>query len=203
MTEREQRFIEQYMICWNGAKAAEKAGYSQKWADREANRLLKRADIQATIEARKQQLVKKAEVTQEQVLQEFIRLGLSNIGDFASWEANGQVTVKPSDELTLGQKAAIQTMKSNTVSQTKDGETVTTHHLEIKLYPKEGPLTRLGEKYGLFPKDQKGATYNLQQNNFQRSTDPFPLENLSKADRETLLAIIERSQAKVVGEGNA
>jgi phage terminase small subunit len=52
LTERRQRFIDEYILCLNGTKAARLAGYSPASARQEAYRLLTNADIRAAINER-------------------------------------------------------------------------------------------------------------------------------------------------------
>ena len=48
---RQQYFISEYVLCGNATQAARKAGYSKRWAKNIGYRLLRRADIQAGLEA--------------------------------------------------------------------------------------------------------------------------------------------------------
>jgi phage terminase small subunit len=52
LTDRQQLFIEHYLVCLNGAEAARRAGYAARGARQEAHRLLTNADIRAAIDAR-------------------------------------------------------------------------------------------------------------------------------------------------------
>lgn len=52
LTERRQRFIDEYILCLNGTKAARLAGYAPGSARQEAYRLLTNADIRAAINER-------------------------------------------------------------------------------------------------------------------------------------------------------
>ena len=49
MTERQRRFCEYYAECSNAAEAARRAGYAQKTARSQGQRLLTKDDIQAYI----------------------------------------------------------------------------------------------------------------------------------------------------------
>lgn len=200
---RELRFIEEYCKDFVGSEAAKRAGYAPKCAKQTAIRLLKRQDICDEIERRRKAMTKKAEVSQERLLAEFLRLGLSNMGDFASWDAEGNVRVKASDELTRGQKAAIKKIESDRVTTVdQEGRSETRAKLKIELYPKEGPLTKLGEKYGLFPKAKDGTTNNIQVNNYHQANDPFDVAALSVEEQEQLMKLLGKAKpVTVVGEG--
>lgn len=52
LTAREEKFVEEYLKCRNGAEAARRAGYSKRSARSIANENLTKPDILAEIEAR-------------------------------------------------------------------------------------------------------------------------------------------------------
>lgn len=52
MSPQKQRFVDAYVHCLNGAKAAVQAGYSAKSAKQTANRLLKEPEIRETLQER-------------------------------------------------------------------------------------------------------------------------------------------------------
>lgn len=52
MLRRWRVFVEEYLKCWDGAKAARQAGYSEKSAARTAHKLLQKTEIQEHIRAR-------------------------------------------------------------------------------------------------------------------------------------------------------
>lgn len=203
MTARELAFIDEYPKDWNGKEAAKRAKFAPKYAERYAHQLLQRADIQAAIAAKMKALTKKAEISHERLLAEFLRLGLSNIGDYVEWDGDGNVKTKPSSELTRGQMAAIQRIESDRVTTVdQEGRSETRSKLKIELHPKKDALAKLGEKYGLFPKEKAGDTFNFNQhNNFQQATDPWDLAALTPAERQHFLDLLRRAAPKVIGEG--
>jgi phage terminase small subunit len=69
-SERQARFIEQYLIDGNGKKAATRAGYSKKTAESQASRLLRNAKVKAEIQHRRDKMAAKAEVSAERVIDE-------------------------------------------------------------------------------------------------------------------------------------
>jgi len=65
LTDKEDRFIDQYMIDLNGTKAALSAGYSEKSARQLASRLLSKVNIQDEIAKRRKALKEKFSITFE------------------------------------------------------------------------------------------------------------------------------------------
>lgn len=66
-----QRFVDEYLICPNGAQAAVKAGYSPKAAKVTASRVLTDANVQAAIQAGQKAIAKNNGVTQDWLIGEF------------------------------------------------------------------------------------------------------------------------------------
>lgn len=54
LTTKQQRFVDEYLIDANGAAAATRAGYSDRYPDRQAHILLKNPEIAAAINAAKE-----------------------------------------------------------------------------------------------------------------------------------------------------
>ena len=56
LTPRQKRFITEYLVDFNGAQAARRAGYSPKSANREAVRLLSKATIKNAIKEKREEI---------------------------------------------------------------------------------------------------------------------------------------------------
>jgi phage terminase small subunit len=69
LTDKQKRFIEEYLVDLNATQAAIRAGYSKKTANEQASRLLTNVNISARIKERQQELSAKTELTQEWVLE--------------------------------------------------------------------------------------------------------------------------------------
>lgn len=59
---KQRLFVEHYCDCWNATEAARRAGYSEKTARQQGQRLLTNVDIAAEIEARITAIMPKGEV---------------------------------------------------------------------------------------------------------------------------------------------
>lgn len=68
LTDRQARFVDEYLIDLNGRQAAIRAGYSEKTAQEQASRLLSKVNVQQAIaEAMKKRQVR-TQVTQDDVI---------------------------------------------------------------------------------------------------------------------------------------
>lgn len=68
MNERQRRFADEYIISGNATDAAIKAGYSSKYANTNASKLLQNTTIKSYIDERLAQLASEKIATQEEVL---------------------------------------------------------------------------------------------------------------------------------------
>lgn len=69
MTLKQQRFADEYIITGNATQSAIKAGYSSKYANTNANKLLQNTTIKNYIDVRLSKLESEKIATQEEVLQ--------------------------------------------------------------------------------------------------------------------------------------
>jgi phage terminase small subunit len=74
LTDKQQRFVEEYLIDLNATQAAIRAGYSEKTANEQGARLLVNVSIQEAIQAAKQQRSQATGITAETVLQQINEL---------------------------------------------------------------------------------------------------------------------------------
>lgn len=161
MTEKQQRFCDEYLIDLNATQAAIRAGYSKKTANEQGARLLAKVSVQKYIAERKADRVERTEITQDMVLKELAIIAFSNAADYASViekdamvEVNGVTvpledadgnpikyrTVEPvlTSELTEEQKKALSVIKKG-----RDG-------FEVKPYDKVRALELLGKHLGMW-----------------------------------------------------
>ena len=68
MSLKQQRFADEYIISGNATQAAVKAGYSSKYANTNASKLLQNTTIKSYIDERLAQLASEKIATQEEVL---------------------------------------------------------------------------------------------------------------------------------------
>lgn len=142
LTEKQKRFVQEYLVDLNATQAAIRAGYSKRTAYKTGHENLHKGEIAAEIAKRAQKKADGLEITQERVLRELARLAFSQLNDFLEWDEKGNVKLKPSGELTANEAACISEIS----------ETVTEHGgtRRIKLYDKVTALTRLGQYLELF-----------------------------------------------------
>lgn len=137
LTEKQKRFVQEYIKDLNATAAAKRAGYSEKTAYSMGQRLLKNVEVQTAIQKGIEKRQARTEITQDRVLQELAAIAFANGIDYAQI-VSGTATLYDTEKLTDRQKAAIISIK-----QTKDG-------VEIKLGSKLKALELLGKHLGMF-----------------------------------------------------
>ena len=141
---REHAFCAAYVQHYNGAKAAEQAGYAVRGAKQRASELLAREEIQADIAALAKGVAEKALVEKEEVLRELLVILRSDVRHF-------EVAATGALELAVGAPEsawrAVQSVKHRTVTS-RSGSTK--HTVEFRLWNKTDATRQLGEFLKLF-----------------------------------------------------
>lgn len=181
-TAKQQRFVEEYPVDFNGTKAAERAGYSKKTAGQQASRLLKNVKIQAAIQKRIGKLTTKAEVSVERVLSELVKVGFANLQDYIRVTSDGDPYVDLS-AMTEYQAAALQEI---TVEDFKDGrgdDARDVRRVKIKMLDKLSALEKLGKYLSMFV-DRLKIEGDLTITKIQRTiVDPKAVKTTKKRKR--------------------
>lgn len=164
LNDRQERFVDEYLVDLNATAAAKRAGYSEKTARSQGQRLLTNVDIQAAIQKRQARLQGKLEITQERVLEELAAIAFANGTDFATINRNGLVRLVPTDDLPEDKKKA--------VASIKEGQ----YGTEVKLHDKVKALELLGKHLGVF--DSGNGPGNEQENNIFEVIDQSTREEI-------------------------
>lgn len=74
LTEKQKRFVEEYLVDLNATQAAIRAGYSERTARSIGAENLTKPDIQDAVQDAKKRREERTEITQDRVLQEYARV---------------------------------------------------------------------------------------------------------------------------------
>lgn len=146
LTDREQRFVSEYLVDLNATQAAIRAGYSEKTARQQASRLLTKDDVVAAIAERKVVQLAKADLTAIRVLEELRRLAFSDVRGL--FDDVGHL--RSLTELTDEQAAAIASVEIEVrrpKGAEKDADIETIH--KIKVWDKPRTLEMLAKHFSL------------------------------------------------------
>lgn len=158
LTEKQKRFVQEYLVDLNATAAAQRAGYKDPNIGRQ---LITKNNVSAAIQEAMDKRQSRVEITQDRVLRELAAIAFAKGTDYASI-ISGMVMVTDTGELTEEQKAAIVAIK-----QTKEG-------VEVKLADKLKALELLAKHLGLTelqekPEEQNTVTIYLPDNGRDRS----------------------------------
>ena len=89
MTQKQQRFVEEYLVDLNGTQAAIRAGYSPRSAAVTAVKNLRNPVIGAAVRAAKKLRSERVEITADGVLNELAVLASADPHDLGTWNEHG------------------------------------------------------------------------------------------------------------------
>ena len=81
LTEKQKRFVDEYLIDLNATQAAIRAGYSVNRASELGYQLLQKTTVCAEIQKRRQDRERRTEITQDKVLEEIGKVAFHDAGD--------------------------------------------------------------------------------------------------------------------------
>lgn len=140
LTEKQQRFVEEYLIDLNATQAAIRAGYSVKTADAIGCENLKKPNIQQAVSKAMAERSKRTGINQDRVILELARIGFVKMTDVV--DSNAQIKENAADD----DLACIESIKYKS-SNTDSGTVV---EREVKIGSKLKALELLGKHLGMW-----------------------------------------------------
>lgn len=159
LSEKQARFVAEYLIDLNSTQAAIRAGYSIKTAKQQGSRLLTNADVQAAVAKAQMKRAERTEITQDRVLEELAKIGFADMRKLLRWTGNlpqmDLEAAEDSGEVSISTANFVQLFDSDLldddtaaciseISQTKEGA------LKVKLHDKQAALVSIGRHLGMF-----------------------------------------------------
>lgn len=150
LTEKQKRFVAEYLVDLNATAAAKRAGYSERTANEQGARLLANVSIQEALHSAIEQRSKRTEITQDRVLEELAAIGFSKATDYAT--VRGPIVeITPTDQLTEDQKKVVASIEQGNFG------------IKLKLHDKVKALELLGKHLGMF--DRVASADSIPTNN--------------------------------------
>ncbi|WP_332116057.1 terminase small subunit [Azorhizobium caulinodans] len=144
LTDKQARFVEEYMIDLNATQAAIRSGYSAKTAADIGRQLLRKTPVALAIAERQRALSEQTGVTAERIIEELAKIAFYDIRKAVRWgrapdgEEAYPVELVPSEQIDDATAAAVAE-----VSLTQSG-------VKIKMHDKRAALVDLGKHLGMF-----------------------------------------------------
>ena len=140
LTDKQQRFVDEYLIDLNATQAAIRAGYSAKTADQQGSRLLANVKVKQAVAEKQAQRSKRTGVNQDRVVLELAKVAFAKMTDIV--DSNGRIKEDASpDDL-----ACIESIKY----KESDNEYGGSVEREVKIASKLKALELLGKHLGMW-----------------------------------------------------
>lgn len=146
LTDKQKVFIDEYLKCFNTAKAARKAGYSERSAYSQGWENMRKPEIKAAIEAR----LDEVHMSANEALKLQADIARGDMGDFLDTEGIG-FSLDLSDAKEKGLTKLIKRIKQKTttfIAKKESEEDREVHELEIELYPADVAQERILKTHG-------------------------------------------------------
>lgn len=117
LSERQKRFVAEYIIDLNGTQAAIRTGYSERSAYSQAERLLRNDEIAAAIQVAIAERNERLKASGDEVVIWWTDVLRTDMTQVASWGPEG-VIVRESDELSEAQRKAVRKVKMKRTRKT-------------------------------------------------------------------------------------
>lgn len=144
LTDKQKRFVEEYLIDLNATQAAIRAGYNanaKNTFEVIGYQLLQKTSVSEEIEKAMAERSRRTGITQDRVLNELAKIAFANAKDILDFKT---ATVK--EDASEEDLACIQSVKVKTQASSKG----TLEERQVTLYDKKAALELLGKHLGLF-----------------------------------------------------
>ena len=149
LNAKQARFVEEYLIDLNATQAAIRAGYSERTAKQQGQRLLTNVDVAAAVSAGQKARSARTEITQDRVLEELAKIGFSDLRKVFT-PAGGILDPQDWDDETAGAISSLEVVRRHQGDKDEDGNNLVEYTHKIKVWDKLSALEKLGKHLGMF-----------------------------------------------------
>jgi len=142
LTQRQQRFVDEYLLDLNGGQAAIRAGYSVNGADQQASELLRIDKVKAAVDRAIAHRANRIGVKQDEVVLELKRIGLADPA--AAFDQDGNLL-----ELSQMPEDIRRAISSFEVEERTTEEGMTRTVRRIRFWSKVDALDKLARHLGM------------------------------------------------------
>ena len=147
LTSKQRLFCSEYILDWNGARAARAAGYSENSAKETASEILTKPNIQEYIELIKNDIEGELGITKIGMVNILKKLATSNIADtHKDWMTQEDFEKLKKENPDILE--AIQEISTKTETKKARGELMDVKYVKIKLYDKRLAIQDLFKSMG-------------------------------------------------------
>ena len=146
LTEKQQRFVEEYCIDFNASGAARRAGYAESSAGVEGHRLLKNAKIMGLISKRLEELAMSA----AEATARLAELARADFRNFTRIDEQGRVILDLSSEQAQSMMHTIKKLKQTEKRIEGDEDTIISVKTEIELHDAKDAIHKILQAHGAY-----------------------------------------------------
>ena len=145
LTEKQNKFVDEYLVDLNATQAAIRAGYSEKTAYSIGHENLSKPEIISALQQRRDEIAKTTDVTPERVLEEYAKIGFSDLRNALTSDGH-LIDPHDWDDDFAAAVASVEVVKR--AGGDKDEPIEYTH--KIKTWDKKGALDSMARHLGMF-----------------------------------------------------
>lgn len=149
LTDKQQLFVEEYLIDLNATQAAIRAGYSAKNADKIGSELLGKTRVAEAVACAIAERSRRTGISQDRVLQELAKISFADMRNFVD-VVDGEVRLKNMEDISPDDSACIQEITTTKTVKSFGDTEIETVVTKIKLADKKASLELLGKHLGIF-----------------------------------------------------
>lgn len=192
LTPKQARFVDEYLVEFNGTEAAIRAGYSAKTAYAQASRLLKNVKVAEAVVLGKAALAERAKLSADKVIAELAKIGFANMADYMKATPEGDPYLDFAS-LTRDQAAALQEVTVDRYIEGHGEDAREVKRVRFKLGDKRAALTDLGRHFGIFNPERVELT--------GPGGQPIEVQDVRRRNLDLLDAIARRKAGGTVAGG--
>jgi len=147
LTERQKRFVEEYLVSTNGARAARAAGYAENRANRQASRFFcepEYENVRAAINEGRKAQSERLKMTADEVLIEAAKIARFSLGDMLHVTEQGDPYIDLS-KATPDQLAALSSAEIEDFTAGRGDDAREVRRVKVRSHDKLGALTLLAK----------------------------------------------------------
>ena len=149
LTDKQARFVEEYLVDLNATQAAIRSGYSKNASSEIGYENLRKPQIADAIAEAQKERSERTEITADKVLTELALLAFANMEDYIRIGTNGDPYIDLS-ELTREQAAAISEVAVDDYVEGRGEAAREVKKVRLKFHDKKGALVDIGKHLGMF-----------------------------------------------------
>lgn len=191
LNEKQQKFLKEYLLCGNASEAARKAGYSEKTAGSQGDRLLKNVEIASEIKKAHEHRKDKYDLDEKKIINSLMDIAFSDPMDYLEMKKGSFVFKKEIAKAILRGTNYNIYPEYQTKEDKKQG--IIRAKLGLSSGDRKGALELLGQHIGMW------GSKNVPDGTGDRDNNETPLQQIQRIIRERALG--EGSEGSDNSEG--